>query len=50
MTVNPRRSGGGDFKAAFNFFSHAFNFRATLLCLGDFSQKNSFTPCGKKLF
>ena len=32
--------GGGALKAPPpNFCSHAFNFRAALLCVGDFSQK-----------
>ena len=30
------------------FCPHAFNFGATLLCVGDFSQKNSLTPCDEK--
>ena len=32
------------------FCLHAFNFGATLLCVGDFSQKNNLTPCGEKFF
>ena len=34
-------AGGGGFKSSPppNFCSHAFNFGATLLCVGDFSQK-----------
>ena len=38
---NPIRSGGGGgFKSASPIFcSHAFNFEATLLCVGDLSQK-----------
>ena len=44
---NPIRSGG---KAPpLIFCPHAFNFGATLLCVGDFSPKNSLTPCGKKI-
>ena len=31
-----------------NFWAHAFNFGATLFCVGDISQKYSFKPCGKK--
>ena len=40
--LNPIRSGGGGgaLKAPPPIFcSHAFNFRAALLCVGDFSQK-----------
>ena len=39
-TFNPIRSGGG-FKSPPPpiFCSHAFNFGAALLCVGDFSQK-----------
>ena len=39
--------GGGALKAPPPpiFCSHAFNFGAALLCVGDFSQKNSLTPC-----
>ena len=41
--LNPIRSGGGGgaLKAPPPpiFCSHAFNFRAALLCVGDFSQK-----------
>ena len=33
-----------------NFCPHAFNFGATLLCDGDFSQKIIFTPCGENKF
>ena len=49
---NPIRSGGGGaLKAPPPIFcSHAFNFRAALLCVGNFSQKNSLTPCGEKFF
>ena len=39
---NPIRSRGGGFKSPPPppiFCSHAFNFGATLLCVGDFSQK-----------
>ena len=41
MGFNPIRSGGGE---ALNpppptFWPHAFNFEATILCVGDFSQK-----------
>ena len=37
--LNPIRSGGGGLKAPPPIFcSHAFNFGATLLCVGDFSQ------------
>ena len=32
------------------FCPHAFNFGATLLCVGDFSKKNSLTSCGEKTF
>ena len=43
--------GGGALKAPPPIFCpHAFNFGATILCVGDFSQKNSLTPCGKKKF
>ena len=54
LHINPIRSGGG-FKSAPPppppiFCSHAFNFGAALLCVGDFSQKNSLTPCGEKKF
>ena len=28
----------------------AFIFGAALLCVGDFSQNNSLTPCGEKIF
>ena len=39
--INPIRSGGGGaLKAPPPIFcSHAFNFGAALLCVGDFSQK-----------
>ena len=39
--LNPIRSGGGGFKIPPPqfFYPHAFNFGATLLCFGDFSQK-----------
>ena len=38
--LNPIRSGGGALKAPPPIFcSHAFNFGAALLCVGDFSQK-----------
>ena len=42
--------GGGALKAPPPpiFCSHAFNFGAALLCVGDFSPKNSLTPCGEK--
>ena len=30
------------------FCPHAFNFETTLLCAGDFSQKNCLTQCGEK--
>ena len=39
---NPIRSGGGGCKSPpppLIFCSHAFNFEAALLCIGDFSQK-----------
>ena len=41
QTVNPIRSGGGALKAPPPpiFCSHAFNFGAALLYVGDFSQK-----------
>ena len=40
--------GGGALKAPPPIFcSHTFNFGAALLCVGDFSQKNSLTPCGE---
>ena len=44
--------GGGGFKSPPPpiFCSHAFNFGAALLCVGDFSQKNSLTPCGPNKF
>ena len=44
--------GGGGFKSPPPpiFCSHAFNFGAALLCVGDFSQKNSLTPCDEKIF
>ena len=45
--------GGGGFKSPAPppiFCSHAFNFGAALLCAGDFSPKNSLTPCGEKNF
>ena len=32
------------------FCSHTFNFGAVLLCVGDFFQKNSLTPCGEKKY
>ena len=49
---NPIRSGGGGaLKASPPIFCpHAFNFGATLLCVGVFSQKNSLTQYGKKNF
>ena len=28
----------------------AFNFGATVLCVGDVSQKNRLTPCGENIF
>ena len=41
--------GGGALKKPTPIFcTHAFNFGATLLYVGDLSQKNSLTPCGKK--
>ena len=42
--------GGGGFKSPPPpiVCPHAFNFGATLLCVGDFFQKNSLTPCSKK--
>ena len=42
INFNPIRSGGGGALKAPPppiFFSHAFNFGAALLCVGDFSQK-----------
>ena len=40
LRVNPIRSGGGALKAPPSIFCpHAFNFGATLLYVGDFSQK-----------
>ena len=48
---NPIRSGGGGgaLKASPPIFCpHAFNFGATLLCVGVFSPKNSLTQYGKK--
>ena len=49
VIVNPIQSWGGGFKspppAPQNFCPHAFNFGATLLCVGDFKKKNSLTPC-----
>ena len=46
--------GGGGFKSPPPplrfFYSHTFNFGAALLCVGDFSPKNSLTSCGKKKF
>ena len=42
MNFNPMRSGGGGALKAPPppiFCSHAFNFGAALLCVGDFSQK-----------
>ena len=49
---NPIRSGGGGaLKAPPQYFCpHAFNFGATLLCVGDFSPKNNLTPCGENFF
>ena len=49
---DPGGGGGGLLKPPLPliFCSHAFNFRAVLLCVGDFSQKNSLTPCGEKIF
>ena len=51
---NPIRSrvGGGGFNSPHPpiFCSHAFNFGAALLCVGDFSQENSLTLCGEKNF
>ena len=46
--INPIRSGGALKAPPPIFCPHAFNFGATLLCVGDFSKKNSLTPCGKK--
>ena len=37
--LNPIRSGGGFKSPPPIFCSHAFNFGAALLCVGDFSQK-----------
>ena len=45
--------GGGGFKSPPPppiFCSHAFNFGAALLCVGDISQKNRLAPCGEKIF
>ena len=40
LHINPIRSGGGGFKSPPPIFcSHAFNFGAALLCVGDFSKK-----------
>ena len=41
--VNTIRTGGGCFKSLPPpiFCTHAFNFRATLLCVGDFFQQNN---------
>ena len=42
ISFNPIRSGGGSLKSPPPppiFCPHAFNFRAALLCVGDFSQK-----------
>ena len=49
--VNPIRSGGGGaLKAPPPIFcSHAFNFGAALLCVGDFSQKIVFLMGGHDL-
>ena len=49
--VNPIRSGGGGFKSPPPIFrSHAFNFGAALLCVGDFSQKIVKHRVAKKFF
>ena len=51
LQVNPIRSGEGLYKPPPPIFcSHAFNFGAALLCVGDFSPKNSLTPFGEKFF
>ena len=53
MLFNPIRSGGRLLKPPPPlpiFCSHAFNFGAALLCVCDFSKKNSLTPCGEKNF
>ena len=50
ISLNPIRSGGALKAPPPIFCSHAFNFGAALLCVGDFSQKNSLTPCGEKRF
>ena len=52
VAFNPIRSGGGALKAPPStiFCHHAFNSGSTLLCVGDFSKKNSLTPCGEIFF
>ena len=38
--------GGGGVKVPPpSFYSYGFNFVITFLCVGDFSQNNSFTSC-----
>ena len=49
--INPIRSGGGSFKSPPPpqiFCPYAFNFGAILLCVGDFSPKNSFNTVWQK--
>ena len=52
--INPIRSGVGEgFKSPpppLIFCQHAFNFGATILCVVDFSPKNSLTLCGENFF
>ena len=49
LTLYDPGGGGEGFKTPpVIFCPHAFNFEATLLCVGDFSPKNSLTPCGEK--
>ena len=50
FSLNPIRYGGAFKAAPPKFCHHAFNIGAASLCVGDFLQKNCFTPCSKKIF
>ena len=48
LTLYDPGGGGGALKAPPPIFCpQAFNFGATLMCVGDFSPKNSLTPYGE---
>ena len=50
FTICNQEGWGGKASSPSKICPHTFNFETTLLCVGDFSPENNFTPMGKKVF